>query len=219
MVRFRGGIDVPVVYGSRTTYLPGHLGGYEGRALRRGDILRCLAPAGESFKSRGIRLEDEYIPSFPRDNEVRVVFGLLQHLVTNLNEFSEVASELSTKDTRIGYRFYSEGFAYTWMRQERGKARHFGAGKDLCNTILIPYPVGSIQTDVKNGAIVVLQDAVSVGGYVTIGTVIQSDQDVLAQAKPGHLVKFIPISREQALSVRQEKREMLNRIMESCLYI
>ncbi|MFC1871838.1 allophanate hydrolase, partial [Chloroflexota bacterium] len=118
---------------------------------------------------------------------------------------------------RIGYRFYSEGFAYTWIRQERGEAQHFGAGKDPCNTILIPYPVGSIQTDMKNGAIVVLQDSVSVGGFVTIGTVIQSDQDVLAQAKPGHLVKFIPISREQALSVRKEKREMLNRIKESCL--
>lgn len=39
-VAFSGGIDVPVVLGSRSTYVRGRLGGLEGRALRRGDVLR-----------------------------------------------------------------------------------------------------------------------------------------------------------------------------------
>src|SRR5215472_2269518 len=37
-----GGIDVPVVLGSRSTYLLGALGGFEGRALKAGDVLRAL---------------------------------------------------------------------------------------------------------------------------------------------------------------------------------
>ena len=38
-----GGIDVPEVLGSRSTQLRGAFGGHEGRALRRGDVLRAAA--------------------------------------------------------------------------------------------------------------------------------------------------------------------------------
>jgi biotin-dependent carboxylase-like uncharacterized protein len=214
---FSGGIDVPLVYGSRTTYLPGHLGGYEGRALCKGDFLRLLPPVSYFAKVAGTCLEDKYVPSFSDYCQVRVVFGLLHHLVSNMDKFSESTWELSTKDTRIAYRFYSQEFVYQWLRQECGEPQHFGSGKDQCNTILVPYPVGSIQTDMRNGAIVVFQDAVSVGGFVTVGTVIQCDQDLLAQTRPSNTVKFIPISRERALGVRKEKYALLNQIRESCL--
>ena len=40
----RGGFDVPLVMGSRSTYVRGGFGGLEGRALRKGDVLR-IAPA------------------------------------------------------------------------------------------------------------------------------------------------------------------------------
>jgi allophanate hydrolase subunit 2 len=68
-----------------------------------------------------------------------------------------------------------------------------------------------------NGAIVLLQDAVSIGGYVTLGTVIQCDQDLLAHNKPGDKIRFVPVTQEQALHARKERYELLNRIRESCL--
>lgn len=216
-VSFSGGIDVPVMYGSRTTYVLGHLGGYEGRPLREGDFLRLLPPNTHLSKVMGIRLEDKYVPSFPEYNEIRVVFGLQGYLVSNVNEFYEVTWEMSTMGSRVGYRFLSEGFVYRWTRQERGEPQPFGAAEHPCDTILIPYPIGSIQTDMWNEAIVVLEDAISVGGFINLCTVIPCDLDTVGQVKPGDKVKFIPISREQALRARKERFELLNRIRESCL--
>jgi allophanate hydrolase subunit 2 len=164
-----------------------------------------------------MRLEDKYVPSFPEYNEIRVVSGLQGYLVSNVNEFHEVTWEMSTMGSRVGYRFLSKGFAYRWARQERGEPQPFGAAEDPCDTILIPYPIGSIQTDMWNEAIVVLEDAISVGGFVSLCTVIPCDLDTVGQAKPGDKVKFIPVSREQALHARKERYELLNRIRESCL--
>jgi biotin-dependent carboxylase-like uncharacterized protein len=216
-VCFSGGIEVPLVYGSRTTCLPSCIGGYEGRQLRKGDILSLLPAITHPSKVIEIRLEDKYVPSFPGSKEIRVVFGLLQHLVSNIENFIETTWELSKKANRMGYRFYSQGFVYKWTKQERGEPQPFGAGQDPCNAILSPYPVGSIQTDMINGAIVLLQDAVSIGGYVTLGTVIQCDQDLLAHNKPGDKIRFVPVAQEQALHARKKKYELLNRIRESCL--
>ena len=39
-----GGIDVPVVFGSKSTYLNGVLGGFEGRKLQRGDLVKIGKP-------------------------------------------------------------------------------------------------------------------------------------------------------------------------------
>ena len=44
-VTFQGGIDVPQRLGSRSTYLPGKFGGFEGRRLKAGDVLPLGIPA------------------------------------------------------------------------------------------------------------------------------------------------------------------------------
>ncbi len=215
-ISFSGGIDVPLVCGARSTYLPGRLGGYKGRTLKSGDTLKLFSPTTHLSKVRGLRLEDKNIPSFREYNEVRVVFGLLRHLVLNIDDFCEATWELSTMDNRVGYRFHAQDFKYRWARQERGEPQVFGAAKNPCDTIIISYPVGSIQTDMWNEAIVVLQDATTGGAFAPIGTVIQCDQDTLAQAIPGDKVKFVAVSHEQALAVRKERFKLLNRIRESC---
>jgi len=214
---FSGGIDVPVVYGSRTTYLPGHLGGFEGRALRKGDILGLLPPTTHFSRVVGTRLQNAYVPHFSDYNEVRVVFGLQEHFVTNKDEWSEAIWELSTMDSRIGYRFYTKEFAYRWARQPGTQPRRLSVAQNPCDTIIVPCPLGSIQTNIRNEATVVLQDTISVTGFVSVGSVIQSDLDTLAQAKPGDTVKFMPISYEQAVDARRARYALLNRIRESCL--
>ena len=52
-----GGIDVPLVMGSRSTYIPGALGGLEGRALREGDVLGAL-PRDSGAEAGDRRLPD-----------------------------------------------------------------------------------------------------------------------------------------------------------------
>src|SRR5262249_12647744 len=71
-VAFSGGIDVPCVLGSRATYLRGRLGGFQGRALRRGDTLR-LAPRVGPGRRRGLALAE--IPPLESEPEIRVVLG------------------------------------------------------------------------------------------------------------------------------------------------
>src|SRR5205807_8710451 len=70
-IAFAGGLDVPVVLGSRSTYIRGRLGGIEGRAVRRDDVLRLLPPATERRRA----VTRDALPSFGTDPELRVVLG------------------------------------------------------------------------------------------------------------------------------------------------
>ena len=73
-VAVAGGLDVPRVLGSRATYLRGRLGGLDGRALRKGDALRLLAPAGPAARGSdgpGGRSG----PRYPAERECRVILG------------------------------------------------------------------------------------------------------------------------------------------------
>ena len=68
-----GGIDLPQVMGSRSTYTRAKLGGHEGRALRAGD---CL-PFGEAspFLASPLRLPVSLIPDYPDQITLRVLLG------------------------------------------------------------------------------------------------------------------------------------------------
>ena len=71
-VAFAGGIDVPLVLGSRSTYIRGRLGGVDGRALKRDDVLR-LAPARGEVRHRVV--DRQAIVDFSSEPEIRVVLG------------------------------------------------------------------------------------------------------------------------------------------------
>ncbi|XBY09578.1 hypothetical protein ABR759_09045 [Escherichia coli] len=66
----------------------------------------------------------------------------------------------------------------------------FGAGSDPSNIVDACYPVGSIQVPSGSTPIVLHRDAVSGGGYMTVGTVVSTDLDILAQLAPGSSVTF-----------------------------
>jgi len=67
-----GGIDVPEVMGSRSTYIKSRLGGLEGRQLRPGDRLRS-GEARVEFSAR--KLPSKYILEYKAENELRVILG------------------------------------------------------------------------------------------------------------------------------------------------
>ena len=70
-VAFSGGLDVPSVLGSRSTYVRGRLGGLDGRALRKDDRLALLsAPLPPVRRARA-----RAIPAFDDEPEIRVVLG------------------------------------------------------------------------------------------------------------------------------------------------
>lgn len=75
-----GGIDVPVVLGSRSLYGLGALGGFSGRKLAAGDVLPVGKP--QSGARAGRALPNDLTPVYPRSLELRVVAGLYFHLLT-----------------------------------------------------------------------------------------------------------------------------------------
>jgi len=119
-----GGIAVPVVLASRSTYGLGALGGFQGRKLAAGDTLPVGA-AGKAIVGR--KLPPEFVTETPRQVELRVVVGLYAHWLTpeSLAAFFDDEWTIASEADRIGYRFKGGR-----SLQFRPRERPFGAGSD-----------------------------------------------------------------------------------------
>jgi biotin-dependent carboxylase-like uncharacterized protein len=194
-----GGIDVPVVLGSRSLYGLGALGGFAGRKLAAGDVL----PVGKSRRgaSAGRALPSDLTPTYPRSLELRIVTGLYFHRLTEeaAKAFFEDTWTVAPEADRIGYR-YRKGRPLSF----RERKQPFGAGSDPSNIVDAGYPYGSIQVPGGIEPIVLHRDAVSGGGYAMIGTVISADMDRVAQMQPNNLARFVEADMATALKARAE---------------
>src|SRR5207245_2972214 len=74
-VAVAGGINVPVFAGSRATNVRAFVGGIDGRAIKKGDVITTLAPARDLAHLEGRRFRDSLVPSFDGRWRVRVVLG------------------------------------------------------------------------------------------------------------------------------------------------
>ena len=195
-----GGIDVPVILSSRSTYTLGALGGYEGRPLADGDQL-SVGP--DSAAEAGRSVPEELRPAMPTELEIRVVMGLYDHLLTDAGRetFLETAWTLTPTADRIGFRY--KGGQLELVK----RSQPFGAGSDPSNIVDSPYPIGSIQVPGGVEPIVLHRDAVSGGGYAMVATVISADMDTVAQSAPGSKTRFVPVSLEAALTARRERSQ------------
>ncbi len=195
-----GGIDVPVVLGSRSTYMLGGLGGHEGRALRAGDKL-ALGPAG-SLSRDGAVVPESLRDHHGGERRLRVVEGLYIHRITMAaaEAFFSDAWKVAPEADRIGYRFKG-GRPLDFVPRQPP----FGAGSDPSNIVDSCYPYGSIQVPSGTEPIVLHRDAVSGGGYFMLGTVISADMDLIGQLQPHQTVRFVPVDMEQAIAARQER--------------
>src|SRR5581483_3898406 len=80
-IAISGGIDVPVVLGSRSTYALGALGGHEGRKLQAGDTL-AVGKSGKPAKDgRTVAAKLRRLPGSPA--ELRMLPGLYWHRITD----------------------------------------------------------------------------------------------------------------------------------------
>jgi biotin-dependent carboxylase-like uncharacterized protein len=199
-----GGIDVPVVLGSRSTYALGALGGFNGRKLEAGDELPVGAPTTSVEQGRTVADDLRGLPA-GTPTELRVMPGLYWHRITEaagIGFFTDTWKVAPEAD-RIGYRFRG-GKPLEFVPREPP----FGAGSDPSNITDACYPYGSIQVPGGTEPIVLHRDAVSGGGYFMVGTVISADMDLIGQLQPNTQVKFVKVDMETALSARREKAEL-----------
>ena len=200
-----GGIDVPVVLGSRSTYILGAMGGFCGRKLQAGDVLPIGAPTGPSHLGR--KLPDQLKPVFPKEVQVRVLPGLYFHWLTEESGklFFEDTWRVGAEADRIAYRFKG-GRPLEFAPRERP----FGAGSDPSNIVDAGYPFGSIQVPGGLEPILLHRDAISGGGYAMIGTVISADMDLVAQLQPNFRAQFVAVDMAQALAARAKSKQRVS---------
>jgi biotin-dependent carboxylase-like uncharacterized protein len=208
-----GGIDVPVFMHSRSTYTLIGLGGHEGRALREGDELKVGDVPENAGGQVGKRVDDDHIPRYSRETELRVIIGLASYRITeeSMQEFLSTTWTVTTDADRVGYRYRGGELHFVEREQPAG------AGSDPANVVDFGYPVGSIQVPGGVEPIVLLNDAVTGGGYATIGTVISVDRDRVAQTKTNDHTRFRPVDLEEALRARKERRQHMEEIRQALM--
>ena len=205
-----GGVDVPVFMHSRSTYTLIGLGGHEGRALKEGDELQ-LGNARNGGAQVGKRVDDDHIPRYTKETELRVIIGLASYRLTeeSMREFLNVEWTVTPDADRVGYRYRGGELGFVEREQPAG------AGSDAANVVDFGYPIGSIQVPGGVEPIVLMNDAVTGGGYATIGTVISADRDRLAQSKTNDKTRFRSIELEEALAAREDRRRRLAEIRDA----
>ena len=205
-----GGIDAPIFMHSRSTYTLIGLGGLDGRALQEGDELQ-LGEAGNGDARVGKKVDADNIPRYTKETELRVIIGLASYRLTekSMEEFLNVEWTVTPDADRVGYRYRGGELGFVEREQPAG------AGSDPANVVDFGYPIGSIQVPGGVEPIVLMNDAVTGGGYATIGTVISADRDRLAQSKTNDKTRFRSIELEEALEAREDRRKRLAEIRDA----
>jgi len=193
-----GGIDVPVVLGSRSTSTRTGHGGYEGRALRAGDTLPLgeQALAGAAMR-RALRTSD--IPSYGHDQSVRVVFGPQDGAFADAGRSTFLGSPytMTPQSDRIGCRFDGPRIAHM-------------TSADIVSD---GTTLGAVQVSGDGCPIVLMADRGTTGGYTKIATVISVDIWRLAQAAPGDRVRFERVDLEEACRLLRAEEAVLDAIL------
>jgi biotin-dependent carboxylase-like uncharacterized protein len=190
----RGGFAVPLVMDSRSTYLRGAFGGFQGRALRKGDVL----PVGGPQITPGERArlgERDFVelhppgvagaPQGPRDAvRLRFIPGPQWDWFSEPARAEFVAAEfrISPQSDRMGCRL-------------EGPALERAQGQEMISE---GVTFGTVQIPPDGRAIVLMADRQTTGGYPAIGNVASVDLPLLAQLAPQQALRFEPIALEEA---------------------
>lgn len=193
-IAFAGGVDVPVVLGSRSTNMKCRMGGYEGRPLQTGDAFET-GLWGEEAAERYEEVRDRSFPAeaYTSPIEVRVIEGPQAEYFTEKGKetFYSARYTISDQSDRMGYRL-------------EGEAIESVDGTDIISDGIA---FGAVQVPAGGRPIVLLADRQTTGGYAKIATVCSFDIPRLVQGKPGDTVCFRRISLEEAQRINENNRK------------
>lgn len=182
-----GGLAVPPVMGSGSTYVTGAFGGYRGRALQAGDFIPVGASVQHLPTLAGRGLPADRLPPYSENPTVRVVLGPQEDYFTAeaVDTLLSDAYSLSTTSDRMGLRLQGPPLV------------HRAAPEIISSGITL----GAIQVPPDRQPIVLTADRQTVGGYPVIATVIRADIPLLAQCVPGvSRIRFRRVSIAEAQS-------------------
>ncbi len=176
------GICVPTQLGSSSTYAKASLGGLDGAALKKGDVLTIKpAPSGPELKC-----STSFSNVFTQ-TEVRLILGPQQDNFSpkGIQNLLNAEYELGTDADRMGVRLKGPNVEH---KDE--------ASKDIVSDAIVP---GSIQVPGSGQPIVLLSDAHTAGGYAKVATVLSIDLPLLGLHRAGTQLKFRSLSIDEAI--------------------
>ncbi len=191
-ISFTGGIDVPLVMNSRSTYLRAKLGGYKGRILKQDDILTFNKSRHKPVRKT---IPESKILQYSNHQIIRVVGSTdIDHFtLEGVKTFLTSEYLISSQSDRMGYRLDGPPI------EHEQNADIISSG--MCN--------GAIQIPGSGSPIIMLADRQTVGGYSKIGNIITADLPLLAQLKPGDNIKFKQVKLVEAHNILQERETEL----------
>jgi antagonist of KipI len=205
-----GGVDVPVVLGSRSTDLRANFGGIEGRALRDGDVVSLRASPGSSAFAKAAADKpmpattisswsaphDWVIPA-KREPVLRFIRGVDWNRFNTLTveRLTSEAFTVSPDSDRMGVRLDGPELKRT-------------DSADLISEAVAP---GTIQVPPSGKPILLLGDCQTIGGYPKIAHVITVDLGIAAQLRAGDRVRFSEVLPADAHRLLLERERELER--------
>lgn len=210
-----GGVDVPVVLGSRSTQLRGQFGGYNGRQLQKGDVVKVVGLAGaanpavlqDPVNAAGFgTVPPEYaLPAplaLPAADSGETVVRVLPaaeydcYQPESLEAFWRDGWKVTPQSDRYGYRLAGPTLVAAHAIEKRSHG-------------IVP---GVIQVPHSGQPIIQLRDAQPSGGYPKIGTVIEADLWRLAQARIGTKIRFVQTTYADAVIALEELQGYLVKV-------
>ncbi len=183
-----GGIDVPEVMGSRSTYVGGKLGGYKGRTLKKGDVIQSVEG---SLLNKPRYLPESWIPRYSEEVLLHAIPGPQDDFFDEgMETLFQSEFTVTVKADRMGYRLKGPSIQ---LKEKMPKS-----------IISEPTMPGGVQIPADRQPIILLAEQ-TVGGYAKIATVISPDLSRIAQAIPGNTVRFEQVSLESAHRLYHEQ--------------
>ena len=198
-----GGIDVPLLLGSRSTDLKAGFGGHQGRALKKGDRLALGAPALDQrqLARRPFGLRP---PAWgPDGDDAAITLRLMPG--PEYEQFTVAARELLWRERwRITPQSNRMGSRLAGPELKRLKR-----SADMLSAAVVP---GTVQVPPSGQPIVLMGDAQTTGGYPRIGVVIRADLWKLAQAPLGGWLRMVQADAAAARAAWQERQRYLHMV-------
>ncbi|MFZ7102133.1 MAG: biotin-dependent carboxyltransferase family protein [Peptococcaceae bacterium] len=198
-----GGFNIPEVMESKSTYMRGKMGGYQGRALKKADEVSIPLPSREALRRVNSKVPEEYLYNFTGPEPVRVVLGpqdaafSKEGIMTFLNSSYQVTNQAD----RMGYRL-------------KGPKIEHRSSPDIISDGIAP---GAVQVPGEGMPIIMMADRQTIGGYTKIATIISADLPKVAQAKPGDALRFQAVSLAEARQIAERFTNTLRLIKDYLL--
>ena len=191
-----GGFGVPSVLGSKSTNLSSGFGGFQGRALKKNDILLSVLPS-PSLSNADRAFNPAWIPVYSEKWTIRVIWGPQE------SDFSD-----DSRDTFLNSEYIMSPDSDRTGIRLQGPAIHRKPDSD--ESIISEGVIsGCIQVPGDGKPIIILGETVT-GGYRKIATVVSADLPSLGQIKPGDKIQFLAVSPDEARQALQEVEDRIN---------